>query len=68
MWLSSLLAGNLIDGGEALIFGEGRAGAVYSWKRQQLGEKRLYISPEPSSQFEKSGGVTFKVLFIDLSK
>ena len=42
--------------GWALIFGEGRAGAVYSWKGRQLGEKRLYISPELNSQFEKSGG------------
>jgi len=46
MWWSSLLAGNWIDGGEALIFGEGKAGAVYSWKGRQLGEKRLYIAPE----------------------
>jgi len=45
MWWSSLLAGNWIDGGEALIFGEGKAGAVYSWKGRQLGDKRLYISP-----------------------
>jgi len=56
MWWSSLLAGHWIDGGEALIFGEGRAGAVYSWKGRQLGEKKLYISREPNSQFEKSGG------------
>ena len=58
MWWSSLLAGNWIDGGEAVIFGEGRAGAVYSWKGRQLREKRLYISPEPNSQFEKSAGMT----------
>jgi hypothetical protein len=48
----SLLAGNWIDGGEALIFGENRAGVVYSWKGRQLCEKRLYIPPEPNSQFE----------------
>jgi len=56
MWWPSLLAGNWIDGGEALIFGEGRAGAIYSWKGRQLPGKRVYISPDRASQFEKSGG------------
>jgi len=64
MWWSSLLAGNWIDGGEALIFGEGRAGAVYSWKGRQLSEKRLYIFPEPNSQFEKSGGVDLRIIWV----
>jgi len=61
MWWSSLLAGNWIDGGEALIFGEGKAGAVYSWKGRQLGEKRLYIAPEGVVDFvffDFSGPVT----------
>jgi len=45
MWWFSLLGHDENDGGEAVIFGEGRAGATYSWKGLQLGEKRLYISP-----------------------
>ena len=35
--------------------GEGRAVAIYSWKGRQVPGKRLYISPQLSSQFEKSG-------------
>jgi len=57
----SLLVGNWIDGNEALIFGEGRAGAVYLRKGPQLGEKRLYLSLELVSQFEKSGEVALRV-------
>jgi hypothetical protein len=48
MWWSSLLAGNWIDWGEALIFGEGRAGAVYSWKECKSGGRRVYSSAELS--------------------
>ena len=62
--VAPLLAGNWIDEGEALIFGDGRIGDVYLWKGRQLGEKRLYISPEPNSQFEKSGGVDLRIIWV----
>ena len=60
--VAPLLAGNWIDEGEALIFGDGRIGDVYLWKGRQLGEKRLYISPEPNLQFEKSDGIYLGIL------
>jgi len=37
--------------GVAFRGGEGRAGAIYSWKGRQLLEKRVYISLELISHF-----------------
>jgi hypothetical protein len=51
-----MLSGDEIEDGKAFRGGEGRSGAVYSGKGRRLPEKRVYVSPELASPFEKSGG------------
>jgi hypothetical protein len=46
--------------------GEGRAVAIYSCKGQQVPGKRLYISPQLASQFEKSGRVGLGIFRVDI--
>jgi len=45
MWYTFILSGDEIEDGKAFKGGEGRAGAIYSWKGRQLLEKRVYLSP-----------------------
>jgi len=40
--------------------------AIYSWKGRQLPGKRLYISPQLASQFEKSGKVGLRIKRVDI--
>jgi len=41
---------------------------IFSGKSLKLVEKRVDLFPKLASQFEKSGGFTFKVFFIGLFK
>jgi hypothetical protein len=50
MWYTFILGGDQIDEGKSIRGREGRAGAIYSWKGQQLLEKSLYISPDKGAK------------------
>jgi hypothetical protein len=55
-----MLNGDEIEDGKAFRGGEGRSGAVYSGIGRRLPEKRVYVSPELASPFEKSGRVVLQ--------
>lgn len=55
-----ILSGDEIEDGKAFKGGEGRAGAIYSWKGRQLLEKRVYLTPDIATQLEKLGVVSFQ--------
>ena len=51
MWETFISDGDEIEDGKAFRGVGGRVGAIYSWKGQQLLEKRVYTSLEFISQF-----------------
>jgi hypothetical protein len=57
MWYSFILSGDEIEDGRAFKGGEGKAGAIYSWKERQLLRKRVYLSPDIATQCERLSGV-----------
>jgi hypothetical protein len=56
-----MLSGDEVEDGKPFRGGEGRAGAVYSWKGRQLPGKMLSISPDIAFQGEKLHRVAFRV-------
>jgi len=60
MWYTFIVSGDEIEDGKAFKGGEGRAGAIYSWKGRQLLEKRAYLSPDIATQCEKLGVAAFQ--------